>query len=129
MAKKGTTKKTTKVNENVETNDILETLDVPVAVMEEKLKSEISENVTNEISEISAKMETIQPNEELIKTIMTAEPEQSQELINTEVEKIDNLKNEIQHKIDNIINKNPEVVSMLKKANTQFTNFWNGMEF
>lgn len=126
MAKKGTTKKTTKV---VEKEEIIDSLDVPVAVMEEKLQTEISENVASEIAEISAKMESIQPNEEFIKTIMDAEPEQSQELINTEVEKIDNLKNEIQRKIDDIVNKNPEVVSMMKKANSQFTNFWNGMEF
>jgi Asp-tRNA(Asn)/Glu-tRNA(Gln) amidotransferase B subunit len=123
MAKKGTTKKTTKTVETVET------LDVPVVAMEDKLQTEIIDNVTNEISEISAKMENIQPTEEIVETIMTAKPEEAQEIIAKEVEKIENLEREIQSKIDDIVNKNPEVVKALKKATPRFTNFWNGMEF
>lgn len=123
MAKKGTTTKKTKVDETVET------LDVPVVAMEEKLQTAIIENVTNEISEISAKMKNIQPTEEIVETIMSAEPEDAQEIITKEVEKIENLEREIQSKIDDIINKNPEVVKAMKKANPRFTNFWNGIEY
>ena len=123
MAKKGTTTKKTKADETVET------LDVPVVAMEEKLQTAIIENVTNEISEISAKMKNIQPTEEIVETIMSAEPEDAQEIITKEVEKIENLEREIQSKIDDIINKNPEVVKAMKKANPRFTNFWNGIEY
>jgi Asp-tRNA(Asn)/Glu-tRNA(Gln) amidotransferase B subunit len=123
MAKKGTTKKTTKTVETVET------LDVPVVAMEDKLQTEIIDNVTNEISEISAKMENIQPTEEIVEAIMTAKSEDAQEIIAKEVEKIENLEREIQSKIDDIVNKNPEVVKTMKKVVPRFTNFWNGMEF
>lgn len=120
MAKKGTTKKTTKT---------VETLDVPVVTMEEKIQSEIIENVTNEISEISAKMEEVQPTEEFIDSVMLANVEQSQELINTEIEKIEKLEKEIQDKIEEIVNNNPDIVPIMKKTNTRFTNYWNGIEY
>ena len=123
MAKK-VTKKATKTIENVET------LDVPVVAVEEKLQNELLENVTKELSELSEKMEEVQPTEEFIQAVMSAEPQDAQELIKTETEKIENLEKVIQNKIDDIVNNNPEVVSVMKKmSNRSFTNFWNGVEY
>ena len=108
---------------------MVDTLDVPVVNISEKLENDIVENIEKEIQEITEKIETLQPNDEFVETLLTAESDKSEELIETEIKKIDEIQNEIKSKIDEIIENNPEVSSLLKKTNTHFTNFWNGVEY
>lgn len=119
MAKKGSTKSTTGTK-----------VDKPVVVLENKLQEELTNNVTNEVSEIVEKMEDLKPTNEIVEQIMSSTTEEVEKTIGDELEKIDNLKTVVEEKIQEIINEHPEIKNVSKKiSNARFTNFWNGIEY
>jgi hypothetical protein len=114
MAKKTTTnKKTEKITTSIETDII----------------SDIEKNIPSEITEIIENAEEIKPTDELVNSVMNAEPEVAQEMIENELNKIDNLKNKVEEKLNEVISNNPGVQNVLKKNNAAFTYIWNGMNF
>jgi hypothetical protein len=111
-------KKTTKTNKQetiVEQSDSTEVI--------ETIMTEASEKATTpEIEELEEKLEEIKPTEEFVNQVME-NPETAQEVLETKIEELDILKAAVEEQINKVINENPN----LKKKNSAFTYFWNGM--
>ena len=95
--------------------------------IEKTITANIENEITNNISEIVEKIETIQPPKDVVETIMNETTENAQNIIEKELSKIEDMQKEVEDKINEVINANPGIGKMLKRTNSAFTNMWNGM--